>query len=78
MFEFVVGTLLLLLGWLCLNQASQGHGPDGRTPHARPESEGPPVTVRATLGLLLILKGAALLALGVFSRCHAAGGSSSF
>lgn len=78
MFEFVVGTLLLLLGWLCFNQAPQGHRPDGRTPHTRPESEGPPITVRATLGLLLILKGAALLALGIFSRCHAASCSISF
>ena len=78
MFEFVVGTLLLLLGWLCLNQASQGHRADGRTPHARPDPELPPMTVRATLGLLLILKGAALLALGIFSRCHAAGVSISF
>ena len=74
MFESVVGALLLLLGWLCLNQASQGRGPDGRTPHTRPDSELPPMTVRATLGLLLILKGAALLALGIFSRCHGAGG----
>jgi hypothetical protein len=78
MFEIVVGTLLLLLGRLCLNQASQGRRPDGRTPHTRPDSEGPPVSVRAALGLLLILKGAALLALGIFSRCHAAGGSISF
>ena len=78
MFEFVVGTLLLLLGWLCLNQASQGRRPGGRTPHTRPESERPPMTVRATLGLLLILKGVALLALAIFSRCHAAGGSISF
>jgi hypothetical protein len=36
------------------------------------------MTVRATLGVLLILKGAALLALAIFSRCHAAGGSISF
>jgi hypothetical protein len=66
MFEIVVGTLLLLLGWLCLNQTSQGPRPGGRTPHTRPESEGPPLTARATLGLFLILKGAALLALGIF------------
>lgn len=78
MFEFVVGTLLLLLGWVCLNQASQGQRPDGRTPHTRPDPELPPMTARAALGLLLILKGAALLALGIFSRCHAAGGSISF
>ncbi|HEX7315014.1 MAG TPA: hypothetical protein VF297_13895 [Pyrinomonadaceae bacterium] len=78
MFEFVVGTLLLLLGWLCLNQVSRGRRPDGRTPPTLPESEGAPMTVRATLGLLLILKGAALLALGIFSRCHGAGGSISF
>ncbi|HEV2762300.1 MAG TPA: hypothetical protein VGV38_04830 [Pyrinomonadaceae bacterium] len=78
MFEFVVGTLLLLLGWLCLNQASQGRRPGGRTPLTRPDSEGQPMTFRATLGLLLILKGAALIALGIFSRGHAAGGPISF
>ena len=78
MFEFVVGTLLLLLGWLCLNQASQARRPEGRTPHSRLEPEQPPMTLRATLGLLLILKGAALLAFGIFSRCHAAGVSISF
>ena len=74
MVEFVVGALLLLLGRLCLNQASQVCRPDGRTPHTRPDSELPLMNVRATLGLLLILKGAALLALGIFSRCHGAGG----
>lgn len=78
MFEFVVGTLLLLLGRLCLKQASQARRPDGSTPRTRPESERPSMTVRATLGLFLILKGAALLALGIFSRCHAACGSISF
>lgn len=78
MFEFVVAALLLLLGCLCFNQASRGRRSGGRTPHARPASEPPPMTVRATLGLLLIIKGAALLALAIFSRCHAAGGSVSF
>ena len=66
MFEFVVGTLLLLLGWLCFNQASQVHRTGGITPRTRPDSELPPLNVRAALGLLLILKGAALLTLAIF------------
>jgi hypothetical protein len=78
MFEFVVGTLLLLLGWLCLKQASQARRPGVSTAHARPDSELSPMSARAALGLLLILKGAALLALAIFSRCHAAGGPVSF
>lgn len=65
MFELVVGTMLLLLGWLCFSQASRGRRPGGITTRARPDSEPPPLTVRAALGLLLILKGAALLTLAV-------------
>jgi len=55
MFEVVFGMLLLLLGWLCFNQVSQAR-----------RSERPLLTLRATLGLLLILSGAGLLALAVY------------
>lgn len=56
MFEVVVGLMMLLLGWRCFKQVS----------HARPHSGWSPINVRTTLGLLLILSGAALLALALF------------
>lgn len=52
MFEVVVGIMMLLLGWLCFRQLSRVS-----------RAERPLLTLRATLGLLLILSGAALLAL---------------
>ena len=68
MFEVVVGLLLLFLGWLCFKQVSQA-----RRTYAF--SERPPMSVRAALGLLLMLGGAALLALAILERRHAVSGS---
>ena len=76
MLELVVGTLLLLLGWLCFDQASRvraGHGV-GRGPLPGTYGEDPRMIVTAALGALLVLHGLALLALAAFERLRAGDG----
>ena len=76
MLELFVGTLLLLLGWLCFDQASRvrtGHGV-GHGPLTGTYGENPRMIVTAALGALLVLHGLALLALAAFERLRAGDG----
>lgn len=74
--EIVVGTLLMFLGWLCLERVrrERARHPTGGLAHAGPYEEKPLMLIPTVLGVLLLLDGLALLAFACLGRLPAAGG----